>query len=119
MDQTWIVLLVLTGSVAVPAGLVLSVAWALIPTRRTCPFCSTTTVRLVTSRAIRALRIERRWCLGCGWQGLSKCATGTPPTASLLSHLPDDGQWRPPDHFSTGAQSYDYGDGYRPETEYE
>ncbi len=105
------VVLVLLGTVALRVALVLGVVWLLFPGRTTCPRCGDATLSLVTPRALRALRIEKRWCVGCGWGGLSKrvpppqaapeppAPAGDPEWASgdWKARWDDDDQWSRPE----------------------
>ncbi len=119
MDQSLMTFVVLMGAVILRIGLVLCVIWVLIPSRRDCPFCSTPVERVVTNKLIRGLRMEWKWCLGCGWEGLSKSKRGPLQNRSLLRHLPDNSQRWSVDHFSAGTEPNHYRDRYSPETESE
>jgi hypothetical protein len=108
MDVSTVVVSVLLATVALRVVLVLGVVWLLVPRRTECPRCADATLSLVTPGALRALRIERRWCLQCGWLGLSKRATPAPEPAAPAgdpewaggewkARWDDDEQWSPPE----------------------
>lgn len=72
MTAETLTVLVLFATVALRVALVLLVIWLLVPRRRRCPACGEETAALVTGRILTLLRFEKRWCLECGWWGLSK-----------------------------------------------
>src|ERR1051326_2500990 len=67
-----IIVAVLFGTVLLRLFLVALVVWLLIPRRRTCPHCSEVTVPIREPDFLRFLLLERRWCMGCGWNGVSR-----------------------------------------------
>ena len=71
-DFSVVTFIVLLAAVAIRVALVLFVVWWLIPARRRCPHCGELTATLVTHRGIRRIRLERRWCLTCGWEGIAR-----------------------------------------------
>lgn len=61
-----------------PVALSAVVSYRALPLGRRCPHCDSDTIRLV-SRPLRILsavrrrtRLEKRWCLGCGWDGIAR-----------------------------------------------
>lgn len=72
MTAETLTVLFLFGTVALRVGLVALVMWVLVPRRRHCAACGRETAALVSPRALSLLRLERRWCLACGWWGFSK-----------------------------------------------
>lgn len=72
MDPSTLVVLVLFSTVLLRVALVLLVVWLLVPRRRYCPHCGETTDGVVTPALPRWLRLERRWCMACGWAGLAR-----------------------------------------------
>ncbi|MBI2403466.1 MAG: hypothetical protein HYV20_12195 [Gemmatimonadetes bacterium] len=72
MDHSVLVVAVLMATVLLRLALVLGVIWLLIPDE----------LSRVSSRLARLLHLERRWCLACGWEGVSK------PTVSAPLHPP-------------------------------
>lgn len=64
-----------------PVALSAIVSYRSLPLGRACPHCSGETLRLC-SRPLRAassclpgVQLERRWCLGCGWEGSTRQTT--------------------------------------------
>ena len=92
MDQSSLTVFVLFSTVALRLAIVLGAVWLFVPRRRTCPHCGETTARLLGPRLAAFLKLERRFCLECGWSGISKrdrrsaVADGRPriPTASVI-----------------------------------
>jgi rubredoxin len=72
MDNSWLMVAVLFATVLLRLALVLGVIWALIPTRRRCPRCGEDYLSAVSSRVAGFLGLQWRWCLACGWEGLSR-----------------------------------------------
>lgn len=110
MDLSSFVVLVLLATVGLRFALVAAIVWLLVPRRRHCPKCATITLPLVSPRLMRIVRLERRWCLDCSWQGLSKrlATSGTiesSPVETVRSgdhndghstaRWDDDDQWSP------------------------
>jgi hypothetical protein len=60
------------------------VSYRSLPAGRACPHCSGETLRLrsrwldVSARLHPRTRIERRWCLGCGWEGAARQTAPAP-----------------------------------------
>lgn len=80
MTTLWMVMLV--------APLALLVA--LLPAGRNCPRCGgeTLPIRSVLLAPLHGL-IRRRWCIGCGWEGLAR-RPGRPSPAPAFEVVPDD-----------------------------
>jgi hypothetical protein len=98
MDVSGIVVLVLLATVALRVGLVLAVVWLLIPQRTRCPQCGEPPLPLVTARPLAALRLERRWCYACGWEGVGKRTRhrGLAPSArhAAPGNPGEEGRWK-------------------------
>lgn len=67
-----------------PLTLSLVVSFRSLPVGRNCPHCSGETVPLVAPLLARVARLspvefQRRWCLGCGWEGVCRFARGSRP----------------------------------------
>jgi hypothetical protein len=73
LSTLWFVLLI------APAVLVVAV----LPGGRRCPRCGDDTVR-VQSPLLEFVRrwLTRRWCIGCGWEGVARCGYRTRPRRS-------------------------------------
>ncbi len=107
MDLSVLVVLVLLVTVGLRLVFVMAVVWLVFPRRDHCPKCEDATIPLLAPRVLRALRLERRWCLACGWSGMSKrrkAGTRAPRTATpqevggedrWRSRWDDDDQWSP------------------------
>jgi hypothetical protein len=78
-------LLYLFVVIVLPAAVGLYVALHGMPCSRRCPTCSEETL-LIRSRlhrladaALRATRLQKRWCLNCGWHGTVRLARAPAP----------------------------------------
>src|SRR3977135_947366 len=86
-----VIVAVLLATVLLRLFLVALVVWLLIPRRRTCPPCSEVTVPIREPSFLRYLLLERRWCTGCGWNGVARRGQvptpepKTTPTTSVMS----------------------------------
>lgn len=78
MDHSVLVVAVLLATVLLRLALVLAAIWLLIPRRHRCPRCGDADLGRVASGLARLLRLERRWCLSCGWEGVSKPTVSVP-----------------------------------------
>lgn len=78
MENSGLVVAVLLATVLLRLVLVAGVAWLLVPARHGCPRCGDDQLARVTSRLAGLVRLERRWCLTCGWQGVSKPSAPVP-----------------------------------------
>ncbi|HWP38268.1 MAG TPA: hypothetical protein VNL18_12020 [Gemmatimonadales bacterium] len=87
MDNSVLVVGVLMVTVLLRVAIVIAAIWFLIPRRRWCPHCSEETAALESPRGLVLARVERRWCLACGWVGLSK-RLGAGAHADLLPRSP-------------------------------
>lgn len=64
-----------TMVIALPALLGTYVLWRGMPRTRRCPACASETFLLrssshaFASRVLKREVVQRRWCMGCGWQG--------------------------------------------------
>ncbi len=67
-----VTVLVLFATVLLRLTLVAGLVWLLIPRRSRCPRCGETADRLMVPWLVRVMRLERRWCLACGWEGIAK-----------------------------------------------
>src|SRR5437868_3353897 len=89
-DAEWILILVLFATVFLRLLLVAVVVWLLIPRRRTCPHCAQMTDPIAGPAGLKYLLLERRWCMGCGWNGVARKArrsaqeTRTVPTVHAV-----------------------------------
>jgi hypothetical protein len=66
-----LIVLVLFATVLLRVGIVLTVAYLILPARRQCPRCAGE-LALIRHPVLRRLLppVEHRWCLNCGWSGL-------------------------------------------------
>lgn len=87
MPAETLTVLFLYGTVLLRLVLVGLVLWLLVPRRVRCPACGSGTATLVTPRLVRWLRMERRWCLTCGWDGVGK-VTGRRDAAAPTPRFP-------------------------------
>lgn len=80
MENSALIVAVLLATVLLRVVLVLGLVWLLVPARRSCPRCGAgaSDLACVRSRLARLLRLERRWCLACGWEGVSKPLVAIP-----------------------------------------
>jgi hypothetical protein len=78
MEDSGLVAAVLLATVLLRLVLVAGVTWLLVPARHACPRCGDDQLARVTSHLAGLVRLERRWCLACGWQGVSKARTPVP-----------------------------------------
>lgn len=85
MDNSVLVVAVLMATVLLRLALVLGVIWLLVPRRRHCPRCGDDELTRVRSRLARLLHLERRWCLACGWEGVSKPTVTVPLDDRILT----------------------------------
>ena len=83
MDHSVFVVAVLMATVLLRLALVLAVIWLLVPTRHRCPRCGGEELARVASRPAHLLRLERRWCLACRWEGVSKRTVAAPTTSQV------------------------------------
>ncbi|GIW51746.1 MAG: hypothetical protein KatS3mg081_1101 [Gemmatimonadales bacterium] len=72
MDASYLIVGFLAATVLLRVALVTLAVWLLLPPRRLCPRCGEHTEPIVTPRLLRWLRLESRWCIGCGWAGVGK-----------------------------------------------
>lgn len=70
--------------IALPLALSMAVSYRTLPEGGHCPLCQTETLRL-TSHWLRVgsvftprQALHRRWCLGCGWEGVARMAAAQP-----------------------------------------
>lgn len=85
MENSGLVVAVLLATVLLRLVLVAGVVWLLVPARRHCPRCGDDQLARVTSRLARLVRLERRWCFSCGWQGVSKPRVDVPLDDRVLT----------------------------------
>lgn len=72
-----------------PLGLSCWVGFRSLPWGRRCPHCGGESLLLraplarLASAALPRVLVQRRWCLGCGWEGMVRClpANGRPAPA--------------------------------------
>lgn len=84
MDPSVLVVLFLFSTVVLRVALVLLVVWLLLPRRLRCPHCGEATDGVVTPALARWLRLERRWCMACGWTGIAKRPYGSPVRSAAM-----------------------------------
>jgi hypothetical protein len=67
---------VLLATVALRVLAVAALTYLLLPRGGACPHCGTATtpVRSLALDALPVPRLERRWCLECGWHGVVRRA---------------------------------------------
>jgi hypothetical protein len=76
-----LIVLVLLATVVMRLAIVTVVVYLLLPRGPACPRCGEPMLPLRNrffDHLVRAL--ERRWCLGCGWDGVVRRGAGPPPT---------------------------------------
>ena len=78
MDNSGLIVGVLMVTVLLRVVLVLGAVWWLIPRRARCPHCAQETSALAYPRGLGLVGVQYRWCMACGWTGLSKRLTGAP-----------------------------------------
>lgn len=63
-----------------------------LPAGSKCPRCREENTVAVRARYLRPLRplLGRRWCMGCGWDGITRTQVGVRPLPSIAVHVPDD-----------------------------
>lgn len=93
MDISGIAIAVLLATVGLRLGLVLVVVWLIVPRRVRCPLCDEPLVGVRLAPPARWLRLETRWCLACGWQGVGKCARTRAPVPAV-SRRPEPDRWK-------------------------
>ena len=66
-----LIVVVLFATVLLRAGIVLTVAYLILPATKTCPQCGTalTTIRHPALRILIPI-VKHAWCLDCGWSGV-------------------------------------------------
>jgi len=78
MDLSLLVALYLLLVIALPLALSAGVSYRTLPEGTTCPLCRSDTLLLrsrwlhCVSLLLRRIVLQRRWCLSCGWEGVSK-----------------------------------------------
>jgi hypothetical protein len=77
--------------IALPVALGVYVAAQGMHRSRRCPACAGETLR-IRSRAYRLLsvllpstQLQRRWCMGCGWQGVARLRRSVHPPSRVTS----------------------------------
>jgi hypothetical protein len=79
-----VVVLVLLATVVMRLAIVTVVVYLLLPRGPACPRCGEQMVALRNRFFDRVLpALERRWCLGCGWDGLVR-RVATPVDHSIV-----------------------------------
>jgi hypothetical protein len=83
-----LVALYLTLVFVLPLMLSLAVSYRSLPVGRSCPHCQAESILLVAPllrlvSRIAPVRFERRWCLGCGWQGVVRVQSPQPAPTPL------------------------------------
>ena len=84
MDNSGLVVGVLMATVLLRVALVLGAVWWLIPRRRRCPHCAEETTALAYPRGLTLVGVQYRWCMACGWSGLSKRLSPGPHVGAAL-----------------------------------
>lgn len=86
--MSFLIILYLVLVIALPLVLSAVVSYRTLPDGDDCPLCGDDTLRLRsrwlrwTSAVKPGARLQRRWCLGCGWEGISRLVrTETAPRA--------------------------------------
>ncbi len=78
MALSLLVALYLLLVIALPLALSAGVSYRTLPEGTTCPLCRSDTLLLrsrllgLASAVLRRVVLQRRWCLSCGWEGISK-----------------------------------------------
>src|SRR5712692_1565848 len=71
-DSDAVIVLVLMATVLLRVLLVALVVLLLKPRRRRCPQCGEAVVPVQGPRILSLLVLERRWCMNCGWTGITR-----------------------------------------------
>lgn len=84
----WLLVMALWAAMLVSPFLLL---FLFLPAGKGCPRCAGDTIS-IHSRALRPIRrlTARRWCLSCGWEGMTRNVVIRRPLPSL-EVVPDDG----------------------------
>lgn len=83
---------VFLGFVLVGAAAAIAVLIQALSPGPDCPACGGVTIPIVLMGRLRRLPlVERRWCTGCGWEGLLRRGQRTAPPV----HASDPGSTRP------------------------
>ncbi|HEV2669595.1 MAG TPA: hypothetical protein VGU74_00730 [Gemmatimonadales bacterium] len=83
-----LIVAVLFATVLLRFAIVLVVVYLMLPATRICPHCATD-LTLIRHPMLRRLipRVEHRWCIGCGWNGLVRRVPRPPqvPQSRVIS----------------------------------
>jgi hypothetical protein len=84
----WFFSIYFLAVVLIPLGVGAVVSYRALPTGRKCPRCGTATSLLLSAWArlasrIPGIRLQKRWCLSCGWSGLLRSER---PSLRLVVH---------------------------------
>ncbi|HEX6307026.1 MAG TPA: hypothetical protein VFZ69_02495 [Longimicrobiales bacterium] len=76
-----------------PVALSAIVSYRALPLGRRCPHCGSDTIPLLARplrflSALRRTRLEKRWCYGCGWEGITRVSTPAPTPAPTPAQPP-------------------------------
>jgi hypothetical protein len=96
-----------------PVALSAIVSYRALPTGRDCPRCGTRTLQLV-SRWLRLAsavhpraRLQRRWCMECGWEGTVRAPTGAPRREGVVPRRGAQRRMAPPEAVRRTTQTLD------------
>jgi ribosomal protein S27AE len=80
-----LIVLVLFMTVLLRAGIVVAVVYLMLPKTRACPRCGDELVLMHHSFLRRLVPpLEHRWCLRCGWTGVTRRAAGAAPQSRVI-----------------------------------
>lgn len=89
-------MLILLGSYlllvfVLPVTLSALISWRALPIGRSCGQCGSDTVAVCSrwsrllSRLLRRPAVQRRWCMGCGWEGVVRLPRSARPAPAVSS----------------------------------
>lgn len=91
--------------IVLPLTLSAIVSYRSLPHGPACPLCQGETLRLVSrwlrlaSRFTGRIELQRRWCVACNWEGVSRVSAAPPRSLEIVRAD------RPPQGSDTGRQS--------------
>ncbi len=89
-----LIVLYLLLVIALPLALSAAVSYRTLPEGRNCALCGGETLRVQArwldrvSRLVRRGTLQKRWCLTCGWEGISRMPVDPEPAVSIVPKPP-------------------------------